>query len=96
MDDAVLEDRGDGKFAVKGELSFKTANDVLRTSESRFSQHAELEVDLSGVDRADSAGLALLLEWQAQARQRSASIRFVEIPDNLLAIAKTTEVEDLI
>lgn len=96
MSDFVFEDRGEGRFAVKGELSFDTANTILQTSESQFAQYSDLEVDLSGVERTDSAGLALLLEWKAQAVGRSANIRFVGIPDNLLAIAETTEVVDLI
>ena len=96
MSDFVFEDRGSGKFAVEGELSFGTANTILRSSESKLAQFSDLEIDLSGVERTDSAGLALLLEWKAQAEERSASIRFVGVPENLLAIARTTEVVDLI
>jgi phospholipid transport system transporter-binding protein len=92
----VFEERGNGKFAVEGELSFDTANTILRSSENRLAQHSDLEIDLSGVERTDSAGLALLLEWKAQAEARKASIKFVGLPENLLAIARTTEVVDLI
>ena len=96
MTDFVLEDKGEGKFALQGDMSFDTANTILRDSESQFARHASLDIDLSGVKRADSAGLALLLEWIAQARSRSADIRFQGIPDSLLAIAKTCEVDELI
>jgi phospholipid transport system transporter-binding protein len=51
---------------------------------------------MSGVDKADSAGLALLLEWKAQAAARGASISYKEIPDSLAAIARTSEVSDLL
>lgn len=96
MTEFVLEDKGDGKFAVQGDMSFDTANSILHTSERKFAEHTSLDIDLSGVKRADSAGLALLLEWKAQARSRSADIHFQEIPDSLLAIARTCEVEELI
>lgn len=96
MSDFVFEERGSGKFAVEGELSFATANTILKSSENQLAQYSNLEIDLSGVERTDSAGLALLLEWKAQAEARKASIKFVGLPDNLLAIAKTTEVVDLI
>ena len=48
------------------------------------------------VDDADSAGLALLLEWKARAQRVAGDIRFVGVPESLIAIAQTTEVSDLI
>lgn len=96
MSDFEILDQGDGRFALQGALSFGTANDILKRSESVFSGHDALEIDLSGIDKADSAGLALLIEWKAQAASRQAGIRFKNVPDNLLAIARTSEVEDLI
>lgn len=96
MSDFAFEDRGDGCFAVTGDMSFDTADSILRASDGKFGKHASLEIDLTGVERADSAGLALLLEWKAQARKRDAGIRFAGVPKSLLAIAKTSEVGDLI
>ena len=91
-----FNDLADGRFELIGDMSFDTASEILSVSASSFSQHQEVEVDLSRVGRADSAGLALLLEWKAQARQRATAISFVAIPDSLFAIAKTTEVSHLI
>jgi phospholipid transport system transporter-binding protein len=96
MTDFDLQDRGDGRFALTGDMSFETANEILKASEPRLRQHASLEIDLSGVEKADSAGLALMLEWKAQARQRGAEVRFVDVPASVLAIASTSEVGDLI
>ena len=61
-----------------------------------FDKHASLQVDMSGVDKADSAGLALLLEWKAQAAARGATIIYTDIPESLAAIARTSEVSDLL
>jgi phospholipid transport system transporter-binding protein len=91
-----LKDVGDGHFELSGEMSFDTAADILRASERSFSSFEKLEVNLSQVLKADSAGLALLLEWKAQASQRATQIDYVGIPDSLLAIANTSEVSDLI
>ena len=96
MSDFELQHQGDGRFVLSGEMSFSTANDILKCSESVFGEHASLEIDMSGVERADSAGLALLLEWKSQAAQRQCNIRFVAMPESLLAIAKTTEVSELL
>ena len=86
----------EGRFELVGEMSFGTASEILKISEPLFNQHQVLEIDLSQVKRADSAGLALLLEWKAQANQRGHEIAFLGIPDSLLAIAHTTEVRHLI
>lgn len=96
MSEFDLQDQGEGRFSLSGDMSFETANQILKSSESLFRQHTALEIDLSGVGKADSAGLALMLEWKAQAGQRGASIQFIEIPKSLLAVAKTSEVSDLI
>ena len=96
MTDTPLEHQGDGRFVLRGDLAFETAQQVLRKSEPLFRDHDAIRVDLSNVEKADSAGLALLLEWKARARQNGTSIEFENIPESLAAIAKTTEVGKLI
>ena len=96
MSDFELQDLGDGRFELSGDMSFETADQILKSSESSFGQYQALEIDLTKVRKADSAGLALLLEWKAQANQRAGEIKFIGIPDSLVAIAVTTEVSDLI
>lgn len=96
MSEFDLKDQGEGRFSLSGDMSFATANQILKSSESLFRQHTALEIDLSGVGTADSAGLALMLEWKAQSAQRGAAIQFIAIPNSLLAVAETSEVSDLI
>lgn len=91
-----LEDLGEGRFALSGNMTFRTAEKILRQSEDPFEQHTRLEIDLSGVERADSAGLALLLEWITWANHTVREIRFLKMPERVLAIARTTEVESLL
>ena len=63
MSSFVLQDHGGGRFSLSGHMTFDTAGRILRESEIPFEEHTRIEVDLSGVDETDSAGLALLLEW---------------------------------
>lgn len=91
-----LEDLGDGKFALSGRMGFDTAGQILYESEPMFEKHTRIEVDLSGVTQTDSAGLALLLEWITWANHTVREIRFVETPEKIDAIAKTTEVDHLL
>ena len=96
MSDFQLVDQGNGRFAVKGAMSFATANALLRRSEKLFGRHQSLEIDLSGVEKADSAGLALIIEWKSQAASRQVDMRIDGMPETLIAIAKTSEVENLL
>jgi len=96
MADFELTDLGEGRFALSGQMSFNTAERILEASEKPFEEHTRLEVDLSGVVKADSAALALLLEWITWANHTVREIRFTDIPQRIIAIAETTEVEGLL
>jgi len=74
-----LNDLGEGHFALNGEMTFETAERILLASEEPFEQHTRIEVDLAGVTRSDSAGLALLLEWITWANHTVREIRFLSI-----------------
>ena len=92
----ALEDLGGGRFSLSGRMAFDTAGQILHESEGPFQEHTRIEVDLTGVDETDSAGLALLLEWITWANHTVREIRFTEVPEKIKAIAKTTEVEHLL
>ena len=93
---ARLESLGAGRFRVSGVLDASTAREVLEQSEARFEQFKELDIDLGGVGESDSAGLALLIEWLRLARQGQKSLRFANVPAQIEALARISEVEDLI
>ena len=96
MSEFTLEDLGDGHFALSGEMTFDTAEKILDASSDLFDEHTQLEVDLSEVTESDSAGLALLPEWVTWANHSVREIRFTGMPERILAIARTTEVEPLL
>jgi phospholipid transport system transporter-binding protein len=87
---------GAGRFAVRGELSFATAAAVLRQSLPMFDGYREIDIDLAGVTVADSAGLALVLEWLRQGRLQGRGIRLGHAPEALLDIAALSHVAPLL
>jgi phospholipid transport system transporter-binding protein len=93
---ARLESLGGGRFRVSGVLDASTAREVLEQSESRFAQSKEIDVDLGGVGESDSAGLALLIEWLRMARLGGQAIRFANVPAQIEALARISEVDDLL
>ncbi len=96
MSDFELEDLGEGRFKLNGDMTFDTVERILKAGEQPFIRHTRIEIDLSGVKRSDSAGLALLLEWITWANHTVREIRFVDMPERVRAIARTTEVEPLL
>ena len=96
MSEFTIEDLGDGRFALSGEMTFDTAEQILKASEAPFEEHTQIDVDLSEITASDSAGLALLLEWVTWANHSVREIRFSGMPEKILAIARTTEVEPLL
>jgi phospholipid transport system transporter-binding protein len=87
-----------GRVVVQGELTFATARDarLAGTLVLESSRAPDLVIDCAGVVRADSAGLAVLLDWLAWARRKSRTVRFENLPASLVAIAKISEVDGLL
>lgn len=86
----------DGRIAVTGELVFATVGAARVQALRLFSQARAMRVDLGGVSKADSAGLALLIEWMREARRRHQNVHFEHIPDGLRVIAELSDVESLL
>jgi phospholipid transport system transporter-binding protein len=93
---AKLESLGGGRFRVSGVLDATTVGDLLKQSKDRFANLERLEVDLVGVSDGDSAGLALLIEWLRLAKNAKQEISFANMPGQIGALARISEVEDLL
>lgn len=91
-----LEGLGGGRFAVRSDLTFECATIILSQSKRLFADCEHISVDMSGVQQADSAGLALLLEWISWAQHFDRKIAYENIPKQILAIAKISEVTGIL
>jgi phospholipid transport system transporter-binding protein len=92
----ALTATGPGLFAVTGPVTFATTGALLDAGRGQFEGHSTIAVNLKGVSRVDSAGLALLLEWLRQARADRRAMTFTDLPDKLLAIARLSGVDGLL
>ena len=93
---AKLESLGEGRFRVSGILDASTVSGVLDESARKFAGISSITVDLSHVTESDSAGLALLLEWLRVTRRAGAKIFLHEVPQQIMALARISEVDDLL
>ena len=89
--------REDNHLSVTGELNYQTVVSLWKESLFLFTKNtAEFYFDLSKVSSANSAGLALLLEWIKFAKRQKKTIQFHNIPDQLLSIAAVSGVEKIL
>lgn len=65
-----------GRIAITGELTIYTALDLKATLLAGLAANEELELDLSGVEEVDAAGLQLLVMIKQQATASGKALRF--------------------
>ena len=96
MAEPALTKTADGRWLLQGELSSASVPAILKSSTRDFMASREIKVDLKRVTRADSAGLVLLVEWLRESERVGKSISFVNVPEQLLAIARLCGVDEIL
>ena len=96
MSVAALVDSGAGSWLLQGELDFESVPALLRHAGARMLGKERLEVDLKAVTRADSAGLALLVEWLRESETAGNEIVFINVPPQLLSIARVCGLDEIL
>jgi phospholipid transport system transporter-binding protein len=87
---------GDGRLEASGALGYESAGQALFAGLALIPAGQPCTIDLSRVTEADSAGLAVLVEWLATARSRGTTIRYEAIPAQILAVARISDLESLL
>jgi phospholipid transport system transporter-binding protein len=93
---AKLESTAPGSFRIVGPMTFETAVSLLKQSDMCFVTEKQIRIDFTQVPETDSAGLALLIEWKRAARAREREVKFENLPSQLVALARISEVDELL
>jgi phospholipid transport system transporter-binding protein len=96
MSEIRIELQSDGRYLLLGELSFKTVPAISANFAKVVNNADKMVFDLQGVTRTDSAGLALLIEWMRSARHHQKQIVFKNMPAQMLAVAKVSELDEIL
>jgi phospholipid transport system transporter-binding protein len=96
VNETKLERVGAFHFQLHGEMTFTHAKSLLLQSEALFAGLPDVEIDMQRVEKADSAGLPLMLEWLAQAAERDARVLFTEVPEAIHSVARLCQIESLL
>ena len=93
---ATLQRGRDGRWRLGGKLDFASVA-ALQPRLGEALQHGDaLDIDLSGVTRTNSAGLALLLQWQEDAARRGVALRILHPPKSLIELARLSNLEQVL
>ena len=95
----VLEAGAVGALTARGPLTFATARAArlagIAVLTAAPAQPA-LVMDCAAVAAADSAGLAVLLDWLATAKATGHGLRYVGLSAGFAALARISEVDKLL
>lgn len=94
---AKLEAAGDGdSYRLSGVLDFANVPELTQSLPAMFTNKRQITVDLSGVTRTNSAGMALLLEMQRLARDSECHLSLQHLPPSLRNIIRISELDSVL
>lgn len=91
-----LQPRAGGDWTLDGELTFTTVPVLYQQARSAFAGSWPATIDLAGVVRVDSAGVALIIDWLRLARDSRQSMEIRNVPQHMLSIAQLCGVGHLL
>lgn len=79
-----------GNYRLEGNVTFSDLPPGTLWSASLVPVSGRVTVDLSGLNRADSVVLALLLEWERRARAAGQALCVTQVPPRLQDLMRVT------
>lgn len=83
------------KMMVSGDVTMETVPALFAQGLHHLSSK-DLVVDLSQTLAVDSAAVSMLLAWQRAAQNGQRALQIVNLPENLLSLAKLYGVEEML
>ena len=86
-----------GRLVARGALTFETARRARALGRIALRDAGpKLAMDCAAISQSDSAGLAVLLDWLAEARRSGRSLRYEQLPAGLLGLARISAVDEFL
>ena len=85
-----------GTLRVSGAITYANAAQALAHTPQAPRAGTPLSIDLGALEKVDSATLAVLIAWSAQARARGAVLRYLRAPQSLRNLARLCDVDGLL
>jgi phospholipid transport system transporter-binding protein len=81
---------------VSGELCFSSVLKIRDAGLNYINQVSEPVFNCNKVTNADSAGVALLVEWWRHATLAQKTISFIHVPNRMIGLIKVGNLEDIL
>ncbi|MGB7815266.1 MAG: STAS domain-containing protein [Methylotenera sp.] len=85
----------DNLWNISGDVIIGTVSAILEASKS-LPIAADTMVDFSKVNNIDTSTISLILEWKRRAQLESQTLKFVNLPANLISLTQLYGVAELI
>lgn len=91
-------DQNNNTLSLSGDITFSNLKAWCSLFDQILKQKTadSFVVDFSGVSHSDNAALPLMTTWLRHARSFGIKVRYLNIPDHLLDIARLYGVEELL
>ena len=97
---ATLSVVGEGRLAISGVLDYARVPRLLKQAasslEAASDKAREVVVSLDGVERSDSAGVAMLVHWQRELTGRGGRLRLLGMPAQMWAIVEISGLQAIL
>lgn len=86
----------DGVLKLSGRIGYPNADSVLPIGRKSLANGVVTRIDLAGLEAPDSATLAMLLVWAAEAKRSEHPLTMSGAPEGLRALARLANVDVLL
>ncbi len=85
-------------FNLCGELSFSNASVVLKKAKAHFDdiQVNSVTIDLSKLEKIDSAGIAVLLAWKRLSNIKNKKLHIINAQEQIVSLIKTNKLHSVL
>ncbi len=94
--DVGLNYHGHGNFSLSSRADFSNVGRLLVNGQEQFIGHKEIAVDVAVADCANTAGLALLMEWTTWCQSNGIKLVYKRPQPTLLEIVRVNDVEQVL
>lgn len=93
---ARLIQQSPSQWKLEGRLTYEVVPTLEPLLKAQIGEQGRLELNLASIEYCDSAGLALLLEWQNDLLQKSICLFYLQIPEQMARLAQVSNVLHLL
>ncbi len=91
-----LKDHGDGRYSLSGHSDHNNIGRLLVNGQQQFIGHKEITINIAEADYANTAGLALLMEWSTWCQANDVNLVYEDPQAKFIEIVDVNNVEQIL